>query len=474
MTTSLPRPSLGALALPMLLSSLGASIANVGLPAMAQAFGAAFQQVQWIALAYLLAITGASVAAGRLGDLVGRRRLLAAGIGLFTVASLLCALAPGLPWLVAARVLQGLGAAVMTSLALALAGGLAPQGRTGSMMGLLGTMSAVGTSLGPVLGGLLLGAGGWPLLFLAEVPPGALALLLVQRGLPGDAVTPRGIRPPFDAAGTLLLVLAPAAFALAVTLGHGRFGLFNLALLAAALAGGWLFVARQKRAAFPLVPLPMLRDPVLGAGLAANLLVATVMATTMVVGPFYLSLALGLDAAHAGLALACGPLTAALGGVPAGRLADRFGAARMGIVGLAVLAGGCALLALTPVRFGVAGYVPPLAVVTLGYALFQAANNSAVMAGAGTQRGVVSGMLGLARNLGFITGAAAMGALFAWGAGTGDLAHAHPQALTGAMRVSFGVAALLVGIGLVLVWRVAAPVSTIAGSRQLLPDPENE
>lgn len=455
MTTSLPRQTLGALALPMLLASLGASIANVGLPAMAQAFGAAFQQLQWIVLAYLLAMTGASVGAGRLGDLIGRRRLLAAGVALFTLASLLCALAPGLPWLVAARVLQGLGAAVMTSLALAMAGGLAPQGRIGSVMGLLGTMSAVGTSLGPVLGGLLLGAGGWPLLFLAGVPPGALALLLVLRGLPGDAVTPRDGRPTFDAAGMLVLVLALVACALALTLGRGRFGFINLALLAAALLGGWLFVALQKGAVSPLVPLPMLRDPVLGAGLAANLLVATVMATTMVVGPFYLSLALGLGAAHVGLAMACGPLTAALGGVPAGRLADRFGTARMGIVGLAVLTGGCALLALTPVRFGAAGYVMPLAVVTLGYALFQAANNSAVMAGAGAQRGVVSGMLGLARNLGFIIGAAAMGALFAWGAGTSDLAHARPLAVAAGMRASFAVAVLLGGIGLALVRRGA-------------------
>ncbi len=469
MTTSLPRQGLGALALPMLLSALGASIANVGLPAMAQAFGATFQQVQWIALAYLLAITGASVGAGRLGDVIGRRRLLAAGIALFTVASLLCGLASGLPWLVAARVLQGLGAAVMMSLTLAMAGALAPQGRTGSVMGLLGTMSAVGTSLGPVLGGLLLGTGDWPLLFLAGVPPGALALLLVLRGLPGDAAAPGDARPAFDAAGTLVLVLALVAYALAVTLGRGQVQPINLAMLALALLGGWLFVTLQKRAASPLVPLPMLRDPVLAAGLAANLLVATVMATTMVVGPFYLSLALGLDAAHVGLAMACGPLTAALGGVPAGRLSDRFGAARMGIVGLAVLAGGCALLALTPARLGVLGYVLPLAVVTLGYALFQAANNSAVMAGAGVQRGVVSGMLGLARNLGFITGAAVMGALFAWSAGTADLAHARPQAVADGMRASFAVAALLGGIGLALVRRGAALGASRATATGALP-----
>lgn len=457
MTTALTPPrwqTSSALALATLLSALGASIANVGLPAIAQAFGASFRQAQWIVLSYLLAMTSASVAAGRLGDIAGRRRLLVAGIALFTAGALLCGLAPDFGPLVAARVLQGLGAAIMTSLALALAGSLAPDGRTGRAMGLLGTMSAVGTSFGPALGGVLLGWDGWPLLFLAQVPLGVLAFLLVLRGLPADADSVHAQRAGFDVAGTLVLALALLAYALAMTLGRGGFGRLNAALLVLALLGAWLFVLAQKRTLHPLVSLPSLRDPALRAGLAANLLVAAVMATTFVIGPFYLSLSLGLSPAGAGLAMTCGPAVAALGGVPAGHLADRFGTARMSVAGLAVLALGCVLLAALSSNLGVAGYVIPLAIVTLGYALFQAANNSAVMAGAGpARRGVVSGMLGLARNLGFVTGAAVMGALFAWGAGTGDLAHARPQAVNAGMRLGFSMAAVLGAAGCALVWR---------------------
>ena len=148
--------ALASLSLPMLLSTLGISIANVGLPTLAQAFGASFQQVQWVVLAYLLAITTLVVSAGRLGDIIGRRRLLLAGLSLFTLASVLCGFAPTLWLLVAARAAQGLGAAVMMALAMALVGETVPKARTGSAMGLLGTMSAVGTALGPTLGGVLI------------------------------------------------------------------------------------------------------------------------------------------------------------------------------------------------------------------------------------------------------------------------------------------------------------------------------
>ena len=164
---------LASLSLSMLLSSLGTSIANVGLPTLALAFGASFPQVQWVVLAYLLAITTLIVSVGRLGDLVGRRRLLLGGILLFTLASVLCAFAPTLWLLIAARAVQGLGAAVMMALTMAFVGELVPKSRTGRAMGLLGTMSAIGTALGPSLGGVLISALGWRAIFLVNLPASA-------------------------------------------------------------------------------------------------------------------------------------------------------------------------------------------------------------------------------------------------------------------------------------------------------------
>src|SRR4030088_2292062 len=178
----------------MLLSSLGTSIANVGLPALAQAFNASFQDVQWIVLAYLLAITTLIVSVGRLGDITGRGRRLLAGIFLFTVASVLCGVAPTLWLLIAARAAQGLGAAVMMALAMAFVGETVANEKTGSAMGLLGTMSAIGTALGPSLGGVLIAAPGWRAIFLVNVPLGVLTFVLAYRTPPKDRRGPKADR----------------------------------------------------------------------------------------------------------------------------------------------------------------------------------------------------------------------------------------------------------------------------------------
>ncbi|WP_189690936.1 MFS transporter [Pseudorhodoferax aquiterrae] len=381
------RLGLAGLAAAMLLSALGAGIANVGLPALAQAFGAPFQQVQWVVLAYLLAVTASVVPAGRLGDRWGRRRVLQAGITLFGTASVLAALAPSLGWLVAARALQGAGAAALMALTLALVAQTVPRDRAGSAMGWLGTVSALGTAAGPALGGALLAGIGWRALFWAPLPLAVLALALLGR-LPAERLS----APPVSAGGQGRLHAAPRLL----------------------------------------------------AGLAVSLLVSCVVMATLVVGPFHLAGALGLDAARTGLAMACGPLVAALVGLPAGRLVDRWGAGRMLGTGLATVATGCTALACAPLAWGAVGYVLPLGVTTAGYALVQAANNTAVMADAqAAQRGQVSGLLGLSRNLGLVVGASLMGAVFLFGTGAADPAVAAPQAVAAGTRAAFAVATLL-------------------------------
>jgi MFS family permease len=174
-----------------------------------------------------------------------------------------------------------------------------------------------------------------------------------------------------------------------------------------------------------------------------------VMMATLVVGPFYLSRALGLDAALVGLVLSVGPLVAALTGVPAGRIADRFGAQRMTITGLIGLAAGCFILSMLPATSGIPGYIAPIVVMTVGYALFQTANNTAVMTDISPdQRGVVSGMLNLSRNLGLVTGASGLGAVFALASATADIATARPDAVATGLRITFAVAGILMVVAL--------------------------
>jgi MFS family permease len=385
------RRALAVLGLCSLLPALGTSLPNVGLPVLGRAFAAPYGELQWVVLAYLAASTVMAVPAGRLGDRYGHRRLLLGGIVLFTLASFACALSPSLPALALARAAQGCGAAAMMALTMPLAGAAVPAARSGMALGLLGTMSGAGTALGPALGGLLLTLGGWPALFLGVAPPGLLAFVLAWRWLPRATQARR----------------APAAAPAALPYG----------------------------------------------GLGATLLVASVVMTTLVAGPFHLSGALGLGSAAVGLAMSCGPLAAMLAGVPAGRAVDRHGPRPVMLAGLGAMAAGCALLALMPAGAGVAGYVAALCCTTTGYALFQAANNSALLREcAPGRRGAVSGLLNLARNLGLMAGAGAMGKLYtevAAAAGAGA-----------AMGASFGVAFVLVLAAVLLGLPARAPHET--------------
>jgi MFS family permease len=387
------RGGLVSLSLSMLLAALGTSIANVGLPSLTQTFNASFHATQWVVLAYLLAITAVIVSAGRLGDRLGRRRLLIAGLLLFALACGLCGAAPSLPWLIAARTLQGLGAAIMMAMTLAMVGDTVTQARTARVMGLLGTMSAVGTAMGPGVGGLLLSAWGWRALFLVGAPLGLLAAALACRYLPVD-------QPPTP------------------------------------LATG----ARFWRS---------LQSASLRAGLAMSALVSAVIMATFVVGPFYLSHGLDLDPASMGLAMAVGPGVAALTGIPAGRLTERLGSQPATLTGLAIMACGALSLCLTS---GLVTYLGSLITLTAGYSLFQAANNTAVMSAVdAAHRGTISGLLNLSRNLGLIFGASVLGAMFAWT--TPDLTQATPQSVADGLHATFALALGLILLATALAWQ---------------------
>lgn len=368
------------LALSMLLAALGTSIANIALPALSEAFSAPFAQVQAVVVAYLATLTVCVAIAGRLGDRRGLKPMLVAGLALFAVASLLCAVAPSLSLLIGARALQGVGAAFLMTLAMALMRQTASDARVGRAMGLLGTVSALGTALGPSLGGLLIPVAGWRGIFWVQVPLAALALTLAVTMLPAEPVKARA----------------------------------------------------------PAVRLRSVMNRNLAPNLLVNIVVAAVMMTTLVVGPFYLSGGLGLTAPQVGFVMAVGPVISIFSGVPSGRLVDAWGSGRMLAIGLGLLATGAFLLAFLPNGIGVAGYLVSIVVLTPGYQLFQAANNTAALADIPKdRRGTVSGLLGLSRNIGLIAGASAMGAVFAFSAGVEEFARATPLAIASGMRLTF-------------------------------------
>ena len=343
----------------------------------------------------------------------------------------------------------------MMALTLTFVGETVAKEKFGSAMGLLGTMSAIGTALGPSLGGVLIAGLGWRSIFLVNLPLGIFTFLLARRYLPADFNVRTSLAAGFDYVGTLLLALTLGAFALAMTVGRGNFGTVNLALLALATGSVILFIRVEARTTTPLIQMVMFRRRILTSGLIMSVLVATVMMATLVVGPFYLARALGLETALVGLTMSVGPLVATLSGVPVGRTTDRFGAQRVTIGGLVLMLFGTLAIAAIPTNFGVPGYLAPLVITTVGYMLFQTANNTAIMTKLhADQRGVISGMLSLSRNLGLVMGASLMGTIFAFSSATTDVTSAPPDAVATGMRVTFSIAATLIAIALAIAARV--------------------
>ncbi len=398
-TPTAQRAAQAVLLLSMLLASLGTSIANVGLPALSDAFNAPFPRVKLVVVAYLVGLTITVLVAGRLGDRFGLKPMLLLGLALFTTSAALCGVAGSLPLLIAARAAQGIGAAFLMTLSLALARQIAPPDRVGRAMGLIASASALGTALGPALGGVLLAGFGWQALFLVQVPGGALAALFAVVLLP--ATTPSSGTPR------------------------------------------------------SVVSLSRNSGQMLGLGL--NLTVSTVMMATLVVGPFLLTGPLGLTAISVGMVMAVGPIISTLAGLPSGRLVDRWGSAPTVTLGLLLLASGALGFALLPERIGLTGYILAVVALTPGYQLFQSGNTTATLSGVPPDaRGTVSGLLGLSRNLGLVLGAWGLGAVFSMAAGTAELGSAAPEAILRGTRDVFLVAALLMAGALVL-WRRSVP-----------------
>ncbi|RNF33061.1 MFS transporter [Paracoccus methylarcula] len=435
-------PILIALAAATLTASLGISVASVLLPTLTRSFAATVSEVQWVVLAYLISVTIAIVSAGRLGDLFGHRHVLISGLVIFTTASILCALAPNLGLLIAGRTLQGFGGAILIALPMSIARDIVPAGRLGTAMGLLGTTSAAGTALGPSLGGALLTWGDWRMAFWLLAGFATVALVLSVGFIARNSTRTGAAVRDLDFPGTFMLVIALAAYALATSGGANGIPVPTGLLISGAVISIILFVFIETRAASPLVPMALLLDRRIGTGLIMNIVVSTAMMSTLVVGPFFLAFALELNEAVIGLVMAVGPLVAAFSGVPAGRLTDRIGVNRAMAISLAQTMLGLLCLAFLPRYFGVGGYVAALFTLTPGFQLFFAANNTALLVNASKeQRGRLSGLLGLSRNLGLMTGASAMPTLFVTILGTGDAAQAPAADVAHAFSMTFAAAA---------------------------------
>ena len=440
------RNAIIALALPILLASMSSSIVNIAIPNMVSELHTTFNLVQWVIIAYLITLTTSAIIVGYFSDNWDRRALLLKGILIFTFGSLLCAFASSITWLIFFRIVQGIGAAIMLNTTMALIADLKSKTSSGLAMGWVGTLSALGTMIGPIVGGTVSDIWGWWAIFWVNIPSGILALILVYYFIEPNSLI-KAAKKHYDILGILALSLTLVFYSLALTLGNP----FTLPLMIVTILSFAGFIYIEMRAITPLIPLKLFKQAILSAGIATSSIVATIMMSTLIVGPFYLTYVLQLTLFEAGLVMSCGPMIAALLGLPAGKLVDRFGSEPIIICALIGLLTGFSLLSLFAHTLTVLSYLVLICLITSSYALFQTANNTSIMFMASVQRGLLAGLLNLSRNLGLINGVALMGTIFAISSGyLAANVESSDYHIAYGLFVTFGFAALLVIMAIII------------------------
>jgi MFS family permease len=406
------------------MGQLDASIVTLAFPALQRDFHASLAAAQWVSLAYLLALVGLLAGAGRLADAAGRKLVYLYGFGVFTAASVACGFAPSLGLLVAFRVVQAAGAAMLQANSVALVVTSVPRTRMRVALGMQAAAQALGLALGPTVGGLLVGSAGWRWVFWVNVPVGCVAIVVGRYLLPRTRERAAATR--FDWPGLLLLAATSAAVLLGVSgaSGLGLPGWAIGALFAAAVAGGAGFTARERRAAAPLVDLALLRTPAVSAGLAGAMCGYLVLFGPLALIPQVLT-ARGISAAYTGLVLTALPAGFALAALAADRVLPKsLGNRRRCLLGGTIAAASAVTLGAGPEGLGAT--VPLLAVLGTGLGLFVPANNTAIMAAIPRRlSGTAGGMVNMTRGGGTALGIALVTlALHASGPGGARLAYA--------------------------------------------------
>ena len=434
------------------MSTLDSSIVNVALPAMQRGLGAGLDQIQWVASVYLVAICATLLVFGRLGDLLGKARLFQAGVAVFSAGSLLCGLSHTFGMLMAARVLQGIGASATMANNMGIITESFPARELGRALGLLASFVALGMMCGPVLGGVIVSSLPWELIFLINVPVGVFSLLAGFKTLPLTRPDRTGER--FDMAGAVLLVPGTALALCSVALIE-RGVSWQLAVLLAAgaalLAG---FVAVERRAAHPLAQLSVFRSALFDLNLGATFIGFVAVGATEIVLPFYFQDARGFDPTLSGLLFAVIPLVNVAVGLLSGGISDRIGCYVPTTVGMGVYAVGTFCVGMLGEGSGIAAIVCAVALMSLGTSTFQSPNNSLVMGSAPDGAlGFVGSVQGLAQNMGMAVGISGGMALLYGGmsAAAGERVTAYvagrPDIFFTGYRLSYLVTAAIVAVG---------------------------
>lgn len=444
--------------------TLDSGIVNVALPVLTAEFHTALNTAQWVILGYLLCITAFLLPAGRLADMLGRKRVFLTGFLLFAGSSALCGLAPGIGWLVAARVLQGIGGALVQANSPALVTQAFPSNERGRALGIVSAIVSVGLLSGPMVGGLITQYLGWRWAFFVNVPISIVATAVGVRLL---RPSPRQPGQRFDIAGAALFLVAVVALLLTLTMGPAEGGSWGATAGPAALAlvAAIVFLGVERHTAQPMLDLTLFANQGFRAAAVAAFLNFLALAQVTLLMPFYLQRVLALSVSEAGVVMAAIPATNMFVAPFSGTLSDRLGSRMIASLGMFIECIGFLLLLTLRQTEPALLVAARLVLLGFGLGLFNSPNSSALFGSVPRNRlGVVGGMQALTRNLGQSLGQAIAGAL--WTAVLGALAghsvataiaagnanalsQAVPAALT-AFRINFGLSLSLAIVALLV------------------------
>ena len=430
-----------AVSVGVFMATLDGSIVNVALPSIREAFGASIGGVELVVSVYLLVISSALLAAGRLGDSAGRRRVYAGGLLLFTLGSGLCGFAWSLPVLVGARAVQALGGAAMMSMAPAIVTSIFPRERRGRALGAVSSVVAAGLTAGAPLGGAILSFFPWHGIFLVNLPVGVAGAIWASRVLPADGAE-KGV--PFDRGGAAWLGAALVGGIGALEVAPHSVP-WALALAGAAAVAATFLWRTERRVTAPLVDPELLGNRTVTLGLLAGLLSYSAIFHQVLLSPFFLTEVKGFGVAGMGAVMTVVPISLMVTAPVSGWLSDRYGPRGPQILGGAMLAAGLFSLSLADGSSSTTSIVARLALEGVGMGFFQPPNNSAVMGALPPAKlGSGGGLLATARNVGMVAGVALGGALFAAGERTSFVAGWRLALASGAaMALAAGLLALV-------------------------------
>jgi DHA2 family multidrug resistance protein-like MFS transporter len=398
-----------AIVLAISMSVLDSSIANVALPTLAHEFHTSAANSVWVINAYQIAILVSLLPLAALGEIVGFHRISLAGLAVFTLGSLACALSPSLLALVLARIFQGFGAAGIMSVNAALVRFTYPHRLLGRAIGINAFAVATSAAIGPTVASGVLAVAEWRWLFAINIPLGIATLAIARRAFP----VIEGSRRRIDRASAALHVGAFGLLAAGLqSLAHDASGPFALGEIGCGAALALLLVRHELGRQTPLMPFDLLRVRLFSLSIATSVCSFTGQMAALVALPFEIE-RLGHGAVATGLLMTPWPVAVACVAPLSGRLADRFPAGILGGIGLGALACGLFLLATFPQNGSDADFIWRMALCGLGFGFFQSPNNRAMIASAPRSRsGAAGGMMSTARLLGQTTGAAGVAILF--------------------------------------------------------------